>query len=367
LLRAQLLAEKEQAAKRLDTPKVKSAPTDVTITIGSGEKTNDFKLSSTKHATTRDEEETQKLPVMTKSKFLEADVAITKDIVERERVIRTRTSILQSNKKHFTSIITTVSNQLKKDEQKKQADQKRKIPTYDRYQEVQEDKFWKERLKGNEPEEFQIDTRGTFADSGRMPDVAQLSVTKPAKTRKVAVPLSKSSSDQEKQIPIIVVPGALTSLITIYNAKDFLAEGSFIPSLDKKNSGTKKENSIILERKKANINTGVRYQIMDNVAKMSSKDWNRVIAVFALGASWQFKNWQWSAPVEIFSRVRGFYLHYEDEAIPDTIRSWDVKVLTVSKAKSKKHLAQTAAVEFWNAIDIYLRSKKPDQFDPLYY
>lgn len=56
----------------------------------------------------------------------------------------------------------------KKEEEKnrKQA-AKRKIQSYDRYQQVEEGNFWKERLKGTEPDEFQIDTRGSFA-SGKI-------------------------------------------------------------------------------------------------------------------------------------------------------------------------------------------------------
>jgi hypothetical protein len=38
----------------------------------------------------------------------------------------------------------------REEEKKKEALAKRKAPqSYDRYQEVQEDRFWKERLKGN--------------------------------------------------------------------------------------------------------------------------------------------------------------------------------------------------------------------------
>jgi len=137
--------------------------------------------------------------------------------------------------------------------------------------------------------------------------------------------------------------------------------------LRKKNNGVKKEASITIERQHPNSTTLLRYHVVDNISKLTPKDWNRIIGVFASGAEWQFKNWAWSSPVDIFSKVRGFYLHYEDEAVPTSIKSWDVKILSVSKAKSKKHLAQTAAVEFWNAIDLFLRSKKVDQFDAAYY
>jgi len=93
---------------------------------------------------------------------------------------------------------------------------------------------------------------------------------------------------------------------------------------------------------------------------MNSKDWSRVVAVFVLGATWQFKNWYWTTPVDIFSRVLGFYLHYEEEIVPELIKAWDVKILSISKQQSKKHLVQTAALEYWKAIDLFCASKKPN-------
>ncbi len=43
----------------------------------------------------------------------------------------------------------------KKNEQQQQQDQKRKAASYDRYQEVQEDRFWKDRLKGSGKRTYQ--------------------------------------------------------------------------------------------------------------------------------------------------------------------------------------------------------------------
>jgi len=153
-------------------------------------------------------------------------------------------------------------------------------------------------------------------------------------------------------------------LLTMYNAKDLLINGEFTPSVEKKNSGAQKESSMIIERRKGN---GIlRYQVVENVVKLSPKEWNSVVAVFVLGAEWQFKGWKWSTPVELFSHVLGFYLRYDDESIPPAVGSWDVKVLTISKHKAKKHLGKTAALDFWNAVDQHIKHKK-EQFISAYH
>jgi len=127
--------------------------------------------------------------------------------------------------------------------------------------------------------------------------------------------------------------------------------------MDKKNNGGKKEALVIIERKKAD-STVIPYHVIDNVSKLDPKDWNRVVAVFVQGAEWQFKNWRWSTPVDIFSRIPGFYLRYSEELIPDTIKNWDVKVLNISKQKIKGHMAQTATIQFWDTIDHFCQTKK---------
>jgi hypothetical protein len=58
------------------------------------------------------------------------------------------------------------------------------------------------------------------------------------------------------------------------------------------------------------------YELMDNPnSKLySQKDWDRVVAVIALGASWQFKDWPgpiYNNPLRLFGSVYGFYIGME--------------------------------------------------------
>lgn len=47
----------------------------------------------------------------------------------------------------------------------------------------------------------------------------------------------------------------------------------------------------------------VPYRVIDNPAKLTAQDWNRVVGVFVMGPAWQFKGWPWDGnPVEIFSK-----------------------------------------------------------------
>lgn len=37
--------------------------------------------------------------------------------------------------------------------------------------------------------------------------------------------------------------------------------------------------------------------------------------------------------VELFLRVRGYYLHFQDIAVPEQVTKWNVKVLTLQRNK----------------------------------
>ena len=81
----------------------------------------------------------------------------------------------------------------------------------------------------------------------------------------------------------------------------------FLTNEEKKAAGTQRANEILLQRRKDNGNTTVPYRVIDNIQKLTSQDWNRVVAVFVMGPAWQFKGWPWDGnPVEIFSKSK-FY------------------------------------------------------------
>ncbi|MPC74451.1 Parafibromin [Portunus trituberculatus] len=108
--------------------------------------------------------------------------------------------------------------------------------------------------------------------------------------------------------PIIIVPNSPKSLITMLNAKDLLQDMKFVSLEEKRKQGTKRETEILIQRPKPGGLT-VPYRVTDNPSKLSYADWDRVVAVFAMGPAWQFKGWPNEGnPVEIFNRSKYVYL-----------------------------------------------------------
>jgi parafibromin len=323
------------------------------------------------------EDELRETPA-TANSYLTRSVAVVKDITSRERPMRTRASVLQLKGKEFKYILDTLHT-LTKQQKTARPDAKKTIdfakkpatqPTqpatrYDRYNFNEDASFWKEKLKGDEAEEFQIDTRGTFARDTTMAEASAPSAqstnrppsSAPVQNKPVSSTQNKTPVKTRKSTgpPIIIVPAALTTHLTLYNAQDFLEQGVFVSSIDKRNVQSKKPTSVQI---KSFADKSTVYEVIDSAQKLKEQDWERVVAVFALGQQWQFKGWKWSEPVELFHHVRGFYLRFDDDGPVDAVKKWNMKVLTINR--HKRHLDKTAVVEFWQEIDKYVSHSRPE-------
>ncbi len=175
--------------------------------------------------------------------------------------------------------------------------------------------------------------------------------------------------------PIIIVPNAMTSPITLINSYQFLKKATFLP---RQKCQRIKESSIQLTRNVSNRLGGgsITYEIIDNPKRRlkSPADWARVVAVIAQGESWQFKGWRmgWEdskkgndaskkgndTPVEVFSKCFGFYVGFEGAPIPAELEGWNVKKGFLSK--DKRGLDSVVFAQFWNHLEEYLSVKKPE-------
>lgn len=117
----------------------------------------------------------------------------------------------------------------------------------------------------------------------------------------------KTSSAKDSRPPIIIVPSALSGIISSMNAADFLENSTYVTIEEKRKAGAPREKERYISRM---LSGGVKskYLLIDS-PKLSPKDWDRVVAVFATGQGWQFKDWPagFSNPVELFSKVRKWF------------------------------------------------------------
>ncbi|XP_036673173.3 parafibromin [Drosophila suzukii] len=324
--------------------------------------------------------------------ILDYDVDSTKDIISRERQWRTRTSILQSTGKIFAKNIFAMlqgikareegrnrplaPNPIKMPEPARIAKPQPQLSQYNRYD---QERFNRQK---EETEGFKIDTLGTYhgmslksvtegslaqrkAQANNLPGTPGAGMPgAPAGRPKELLPTAQARqlpangpSKRPSRTPIIIIPSANTSLITMLNVKDILQELRFMSTSEKKLQGCQRDSEVLLQRKRNNQT--VSYRVIDNPIKLSQQDWQRVVAVFVMGPQWQFKGWPWDGnPVEIFSKICAFHLCFSELKLDSNVERWSVTLLRLSQ--NKRHLDRAVLSKFWETLDKYMAKYKPD-------
>ncbi|KAF8392381.1 hypothetical protein HHK36_022723 [Tetracentron sinense] len=159
-------------------------------------------------------------------------------------------------------------------------------------------------------------------------------------------------------VPIILVPSAFQTLITIYNVKEFLEDGVFIPADVKvKQMKGPKPDCVTVQKKFSRDRVVAAYEVRDKPSALKAEDWDRVVAVFVLGKEWQFKDWPFKDHVEIFNKIIGFFMRFEDDSVESAkiVKQWNVKIISISK--NKRHQDRAAALEVWDRLEEFVRSR----------
>lgn len=178
---------------------------------------------------------------------------------------------------------------------------------------------------------------------------------------------SSASGKSPKSIegnPIIVVPNAMTSCITMINAGFFLGKDAvFIPrqqAMSNPDAGKRGGNITITRKLNARLGgSEITYDIIDNpMIRLKKDEWNRVVAVLCQGAAWQFKGWRYSDPVDLFSRTFGFFVGLEGAPVPNELRGWNVKTGQVSR--DRRGSDNVCLASFWNGLEEFMAVHKRD-------
>jgi parafibromin len=125
---------------------------------------------------------------------------------------------------------------------------------------------------------------------------------------------SRSSGEKKKRVqdPIIMLSNSPTSLITIFNVKSLLEEGLFIDPTEARMAANGQSEGMVTISHRSTLTQHdpnakpIRFLVVDNADALSrlggsGQDvWNRVVAVFTTGQTWQFKAYRWSEARELF-------------------------------------------------------------------
>ncbi|SNX84789.1 related to CDC73 - DNA-directed RNA polymerase II accessory protein [Melanopsichium pennsylvanicum] len=190
---------------------------------------------------------------------------------------------------------------------------------------------------------------------------------------------------QRAQDPILVLSSSPTSLLNMFNVKQFLEEGIFVPPEEARQRARGVADLVVSITSRGGGSGGVaggggggsgtggvgigrRILVVESAeavvrlggssASASGADpWNRVIGVFTTGQAWQFKTYKWSEPRELFKNVMGVYVRWHNEPQNANIRDWNVVEIQVDR--NKRHTDKQAVSHFWRQLESWTQRRKP--------
>ncbi|VDM96555.1 unnamed protein product [Thelazia callipaeda] len=292
--------------------------------------------------------------------------ALDRELKSKERVWRNRSSVMEAASKEFTSILSILHSFKLREEAAQR--QKSSIPLTravasdrNRVQPIGYSRYDQEKFNKDQTAGFKIETGLTFQGASIMSaSGAKPMVVESAAPIRSLTPVVESGTPRlqkrQSRTPIIVIPAAGTSLITMFNVRDILQEMRFVTTEERK-ATCRRENEVLIQRLKADSVT-VPYRVAENPLKFSDDEWSRVVAVFVQGPAWQFKGWRWGGnPTDIFANVAAFHLMYDDQKMDNNVAKWSVNVLKLSR--TKRHLDRAILARFWETLDRYIIKNKP--------
>ncbi|KKK23722.1 hypothetical protein ARAM_007321 [Aspergillus rambellii] len=170
--------------------------------------------------------------------------------------------------------------------------------------------------------------------------------TKPGAKPHAIVPAPSAGLSQPRkggsktQDPIILLSPSASSLIRMSNVRSFLGDGVFVPPdhptlampsassnilyinrplsglSDPSSSSSRAVSSQGQSRKPT------RFILVDSTANFKPDYWQRLVAVFTTGQTWQFKSYKWSSPPDLFKHATGVYIGWRGEDVPREVRGW---------------------------------------------
>ncbi|KAG8304100.1 accessory factor associated with RNA polymerase II [Homalodisca vitripennis] len=162
--------------------------------------------------------------------------------------------------------------------------------------------------------ETEVDTVGTHqgmsvtgGDQPNMTPVPEIRHPQPVLAAVASLLWSSGCNKRISRTPIIVLPPGTCSLITMYNAKDILQDLKFVSTSEKKRQGAQCRRNIFIQRQKDG-GLMIPYEVTDNPYLLTSNDWERVVAVFAMGITWDgppLSGLRWkNNPEKLFSKSK---------------------------------------------------------------
>jgi parafibromin len=153
------------------------------------------------------------------------------------------------------------------------------------------------------------------------------------------------------------------------NIRSFLEGGRYAPP----DSSSTATGMLHVSRVLRDIdpNRPMRFILVEGPDQFKQEYWNRLVAVFTTGQTWQFKSYKWREPEKLFSHVLGVFVGWRGEPLPDNVRAWGHRVADYgidrwrdaggaggpAAAEAARFRDKEVVESIWKAIEQGMRAK----------
>ncbi|CAN7946383.1 unnamed protein product [Ixodes pacificus] len=134
----------------------------------------------------------------------------------------------------------------------------------------------------------------------------------------------------------------------------------FVSTAEKKSQGCKRENAVLIQRRR-NGGTTVSYRVIDNPTNLASEDWcvarpasfvslpgRPLVLAFRLERK-RSSRLTTNALGKFVVNVKAFHLKWDEITLDSNVAKWAVHVIQLSK--QKRHLDRANLLNFWEVLD----------------
>ncbi|CAB4256186.1 similar to Saccharomyces cerevisiae YLR418C CDC73 Component of the Paf1p complex [Maudiozyma barnettii] len=207
-------------------------------------------------------------------------------------------------------------------------------------------------LRGSKPVDFSY-----LIKDVELKLVQSLKGSSSSKTGKNKGHVSKNNGPSKSVLrkdPIILIPSATSSILTLSNIKEFLEHSKYINPRDI--TITTDNDLVTVEKKFEKISRPIRFLIVNNTRMFTKPEyWDRVVAVFTTGHTWQFSNYQWNTAQDLFQHCNGYYFHFNGDEVPQHVQQWNVQRIALDKHQRFKDVEVVRF--FWSNLEKSLIAK----------
>ncbi|KAF6224816.1 hypothetical protein HO133_010010 [Letharia lupina] len=177
---------------------------------------------------------------------------------------------------------------------------------------------------------------------------------------------SRDKKPGRRPDPIILLSPSASSLLRMSNIKSFLESGTYIPPDSNLAGSSATANILHVSRLLPSIDNqrAFRFILVDTPEQFKPDYWNRVVAVFTTGQTWQFKSYKWQNAPDLFKNALGIYVGWRGEDVPGTVKGWGRGVTSAQVEKwnpqqgvSGRWRDREVVEGIWDRVEDSMRSR----------